>query len=506
MTHPLPPAYRRISQAFGVNPSYYAKWGLGGHEGLDFSCPEGTPVCALRGGKVSIFWAPYSYGHYVVVAGADMDIYYAHLSRMLHDGETVSEGTIIGYSGNSGNSTGPHLHIGIRPKPVDWNNGFQGFVDPTPSLQEQHMTKLAGHVQVLDDAVIAHLRQALYPAIKALTGVDPTVIRDKVLSAYEGRPRPFIWPRKWTDDIAADCVRQGAAGAKRFRDAVIGEYARWRDVLGCQVVELDNEIICWSDDDAKRHNAFEAELIRLLAQDGFGSIALNTSVGWLKIEHWQHYKETLATAQYIGPHEYGWPATNAEGQNLLYFDWHVLRYRKACEEIRRLGYRLPRLLITELGWEGALINLGHRGFRMFADQTPYLDWLKWYDAQIAGDPPVEYAAIFETGAQAVWKEMDAVGSRIDAPLADYVRNSYATGSAPDAEVTQLKAMLATHPATQKACLERGYIFLREAYDLRDTHARALAYDPARKKYIGLWLDSKTWKVIREEVLSDPVTL
>jgi hypothetical protein len=244
-----------------------------------------------------------------------------------------------------------------------------------------------------------------------------------------------------------------------------------------------------------------------LAQDGFGSIALNASVGWPKIEHWQWYKETLQGAQYIGLHEYGWPATNQEGQDLRYFPWHVLRYRKACEEIRRLGYRLPRILITELGWEGALVNIGHRGFRMFSDQTPYLDWLKWYDGQLQGDPRVEYASIFETGAKSDWQEMDAVLSRIDAGLENYVRSSAPAPSQPiDAEVTQLKAMLAIQPATQKACIERGYTYLREAYNVGDAHARALAYDPVRKKYLGLWLDSRTWKVTREEALSGPMTL
>jgi hypothetical protein len=38
----------------------------------------------------------------------------------------------------------------------------------------------------------------------------------------------------------------------------------------------------------------------------------------------------------------------------------------------------------------------------------------------------------------------------------------------------------------------------------DAHARALAYDAARGKYVGLWLDAKTWRVVREEELSGKV--
>lgn len=467
---------------------------------------------AAHDGMVQLLYSPGSYGNWLQLWGDNVMTMYAHLSETkVSSAQHVEAGQIIALSGNTGRSTGPHLHFGVCPLPRDVSNGYKGWVNPAPYLQEEEAmtTKLAGHVQIWSAATEDHLKRALYPALKLLTGVDPVEVRDKVLPAYDraGRPRPLIWPRKWTDDITPGLVAQGAAGARAWRDAVIGDYAHWRTVLGCDTVELDNEIICWSDDDAKRHNEFEAEVIRLLAQDGFSSIALNASVGWPKLEHWRHYQETLATAQYIGLHEYGWPEVNAEGHDLRYFDWHVLRYRRACETIRDLGYRLPRIILTEIGWEGALVGLGHRGFRMLPDQGQYLDWLKWYDGEIKGDPRVAYANIFQTGAKDDWREMDAVGSEIDGALADYVRNSYAPAqpSAPaDAEATQLKALLNIQPATQKACIERGYTFLREVYAVGDAHARALAYDAARGKYVGLWLDAKTWRVVREEELSGKV--
>lgn len=509
MIHPLPPDYRRVSQPFGARPDYYRRWGLNGHEGIDFSCPVGTPVRAAHDGLVQLLYSPDTYGAWLQLWGDEVMTCYAHLSAVtVSSGQRVTAGTPIALSGNTGNSTGPHLHFGVCPLPRAVSNGYKGWADPAPYLQGETMTtKLAGHVQVWSAATEDHLKRALYPALKCLTGVDPVEIRDKVLPAYDraGRPRPFIWPRKWTDGITSGLVAQGAAGAKAWRDDVIADYDHWRNVLGCDTVELDNEIICWSDDDAKRHNAFEAEVIRLLAQDGFSSIALNASVGWPKLEHWQHYQETLATAQYIGLHEYGWPEVNAEGHDLRYFDWHVLRYRRACETIRDLGYILPRIILTEIGWEGALVGIGHRGFRMLPDQNAYLHWLKWYDGEIKDDPRVSYASIFQTGAKDDWKEMDAVGSAIDGSLADYVRDSYAPSLIkPDAEVTQLKAMLAVYPATRKACLERGYTWCAEAYSVGDEHARCLAWNGTG--YVGLWLDSKTWKVVREEALSGPQTL
>jgi hypothetical protein len=514
MIHPLPPDYRRVSQPFGARPDYYKQWHLDGHEGIDLSCPVGTPVRAAHDGLVQRLYSPDTYGVWLQVWGDEVMTAYAHLSAVtVTSGQRVTAGTPIALSGNTGNSTGPHLHFGVCPLPRDVLNGYKGWENPAPYLQGGTMTKLAAGVQIWSAATEDHLKRALYPALKCLTGVDPVEIRDKVLPAYDraGRPRPFIWPRKWTDDITADLVAQGAAGAKRWRDAVIADYAHWRNILGCDTVELDNETICQSDDDAKRHNEFEAELIRLLAQDGFSSIALNASVAWPKLEHWRHYRETLERAQYLGKHEYGWPANNAEGQDLRYFDWHVLRFRRDCQVIRDLGYRLPRLIITEVGWEGALVGIGHRGFRMLGDQGQYLDWLKWYDGEIQGDPRVAYASIFETGAQEKWHEMDAVGSAIDGGLADYVRDSYVAGTPPvdtalDAERKQLDAMLAVYPATKKACLERGYHWGGEAYSIGDRYARCWAWKPSASRYVRLWLDSRTWKVVREEVLSGPQTL
>lgn len=134
---PLPPEHRRVTQHFGENPAFYRPFGLDGHEGLDVSAPVGTPVTAMHAGIVTVLSAPASYGRYATVE-ADWGLtLYAHLSRALRDGEHVQAGELIGYSGNTGGtSTGPHLHIGVKPKPVDQGNGYKGWVNPLPLLQE----------------------------------------------------------------------------------------------------------------------------------------------------------------------------------------------------------------------------------------------------------------------------------------------------------------------------------------------------------------------------------
>lgn len=87
------------------------------HNGNDYALPVGTPVATTVGGKVIASGNSGSgWGNYVVVQDANGYAHiYAHMSKTpLSVGSTVSPGQIIGASGNSGRSTGPHLHYEVR--------------------------------------------------------------------------------------------------------------------------------------------------------------------------------------------------------------------------------------------------------------------------------------------------------------------------------------------------------------------------------------------------------
>jgi len=85
------------------------------HAGLDLSVPSGTPVKASSDGKVSATGYNAVYGNFVIVShGGDYQTMYAHLSRILvKAGASVSQGSYIAMSGNSGRSTGAHLHFAV---------------------------------------------------------------------------------------------------------------------------------------------------------------------------------------------------------------------------------------------------------------------------------------------------------------------------------------------------------------------------------------------------------
>lgn len=94
-----------------------------GHVALDFGVPVGTNVKTTMAGKVTYAgWNNEGYGNLVIVENGPYKTYYAHLSEIpVKVGQTVKEGDKIGLSGNTGNSTGPHLHYEIRKNGVAIN-------------------------------------------------------------------------------------------------------------------------------------------------------------------------------------------------------------------------------------------------------------------------------------------------------------------------------------------------------------------------------------------------
>lgn len=93
------------------------------HSGIDIACPIGTRVSAARNGKVIFSGYSGGYGKLVIVKHSrNYCTYYGHLNKiMVKKGDTVSTGQKIAISGNTGRTTGPHLHFEVRKyeKPID---------------------------------------------------------------------------------------------------------------------------------------------------------------------------------------------------------------------------------------------------------------------------------------------------------------------------------------------------------------------------------------------------
>ncbi|MGH4034242.1 M23 family metallopeptidase [Actinomycetota bacterium Odt1-20B] len=115
--------------------AYYGQAGVNWmsvHSGIDFPVSYGTPVMAATDGVVSTKWNS-AYGNMAVVTAKDgTETWYCHLStHKIMSGE-VKAGDVIAFSGNSGNSTGPHLHFEVRP-------GGGSAIDPLPWLRSHDL-------------------------------------------------------------------------------------------------------------------------------------------------------------------------------------------------------------------------------------------------------------------------------------------------------------------------------------------------------------------------------
>lgn len=117
-----------ITSRFGPRES---PGGIGSryHQGLDIGCPTGTPIVACEAGTVIAASYSGSMGNYVTIAhSSSLTTTYMHNSSIcVSVGQTVSRGQVIALAGSTGNSTGPHCHLGVRV------NG--SYVDPLPYLQ-----------------------------------------------------------------------------------------------------------------------------------------------------------------------------------------------------------------------------------------------------------------------------------------------------------------------------------------------------------------------------------
>ncbi len=142
MVYPVP-SQKKITTAYGSA-------GYVGHTGVDFACSSGSKVVAAESGIVIVSkditshkncsctykgGGYHSYGRYIVImhdkknsAGDYVYTLYAHnSSRVVSEGQRVSRGQLIAYSGTTGNSSGPHCHFEVRTPTSAYND----CVNPT---------------------------------------------------------------------------------------------------------------------------------------------------------------------------------------------------------------------------------------------------------------------------------------------------------------------------------------------------------------------------------------
>ncbi|HQE93969.1 MAG TPA: peptidoglycan DD-metalloendopeptidase family protein [Anaerolineae bacterium] len=142
-----PTEYGTITQQFGANPQIYSKFGLPGHEGIDFMAPQGSEIYAVADGFVSDVRLDGSvdpigkpYGNQVRIQHDDgFESIYAHLAQaVVTRGQFVKAKQLIGLADNTGNSDGSHLHLSLKKQgatAAGQTNYPHDLINPTPYLE-----------------------------------------------------------------------------------------------------------------------------------------------------------------------------------------------------------------------------------------------------------------------------------------------------------------------------------------------------------------------------------
>ena len=173
-----------FNQRFGENATdLYKKWGLKGHNGIDFFAPDGFPVYAAHDGEVVFSGEDGSAGLGVVIRTLEPKDYgenkvffktiYWHLkvgSIKVKAGDKVTAGQLIALADNTGQSTGSHLHFGLKPTlqgEAEWtwynieqDNGYLGSIDPEPYFNKffaQDAVKVQSILQTVIDLLKSFL-------------------------------------------------------------------------------------------------------------------------------------------------------------------------------------------------------------------------------------------------------------------------------------------------------------------------------------------------------------
>lgn len=167
----MPIQYARLSSRFGSR-RHPVLGTMRMHKGVDYAAPTGTPIMAAGDARVQFRGVQGGYGNTVVLDhGRGHTTLYAHMSRFgnIRQGQRVAQGTVIGYVGTTGMSTGPHLHYEFRVNGVHRNPLQHTMPEPDP----------------LKGAALAQFRQQTGPALARIREFE-----DIIYAEVPARPDP----------------------------------------------------------------------------------------------------------------------------------------------------------------------------------------------------------------------------------------------------------------------------------------------------------------------------
>lgn len=423
-----------ITQRFGENPQIYSEIRVGGarlrgHNGLDIGISF-EPVLAPMDGIVAEAddqgRSVPGYGKYIKIVDASAHgstpgewratsryhTVLAHLSRIdVKVGQRVKAGQHVGISGNTGWSTGPHLHLGLRIKPYNRADGWGGYVNPLPHLIHAEAQKGAvigpywiPHHRDIKDLPVMHRWRPAVIKLEAAGWESPELVAD-LISKTDAIL--FLRDYAWTGEPRHQELFSDPAGfGKRHAAAAIEKIERVRKAVQERgidmpperfVVMATNEPPIWQPGWSDALVEYSLSFAEALTQHGGWYAGLgNFNVGWPGnhchgcAPDWSFFTRVIAyaraTGHIISNHEY-W----ADGGPNAWLRWWVGRGESMPDEqVRRI--------VGEAGFEKRVkdnsVDAHHAGWSAHVSEDEYIQHLQDYAHIAGGDSRLIGATVF----------------------------------------------------------------------------------------------------------------
>jgi hypothetical protein len=457
LAHPCPGA--RLSQTFGnqhvrladgtLYYNYYARMGYAGHPGNDFGIPVGSALYAPHDGVLEAYdTGARGNGLHVKIVGAEGWSLLGHLSAIVAtSGGMVRKRQLIARSGNTGDSTGPHVHWEWHPHSASLANGYKGAVDGLLALEEDLMDRgaLVGpHINTIVNEVGMLNWFAKYQPAIALV-IDQGAAASFVRRARAASPGTF-WVGRWWEEFEPtdDPVRQGRERAERILRTELSE------VVDC--CQGDNEHTGYPYRPNPGHEAclryFDKE--RALA-DTLHRAGRRYAGGAWSVQHpdiqWLNdpaYRAlVLDCYDFFLCHEYDAPTMReARSFNFPVTNWEdtligerMLRYRHV---LNALGDACPPIIVGEFGIDSLAPNPHladrHYGYRKYMSAAQFTQDVAWFDRQLRRDNAKRLRVVgglwYCMGvADDQWRTFDT-WEHASNELGAYILSQRATGTSP----------------------------------------------------------------------------
>lgn len=420
--HPPFSGNQPVLQAFGENPDLFRQFVVDGveqrgHNGIDFQLPHGSALWAVESARVlEARNDSDGYGNYIVLGHQWGQTLYAHLSHFLvEEGDFVTSGQEIGRSGDSGATSTPHLHFGLRIHPFSLRDGWFGFSDPQPYLDR--MTEPLG--PVIGPHIVGGLDLELLaqwqPRMTLVLDPNP----DEMRRLRATCPNTVIVGRVFaTDHEIAENIREDPFDAARWAHSKTME----RMNPHVDYWQFANEIL-QSKDELSLLNRFELERMALAEAAGYKCAILAFSVGNPDLPEdkrmacWEEVYPAIERAEtnghVIALHQYGMPdLLGPEGLT----DWLILRLEH--QVLMRLPYKKVKFAVTEYGIDGLIQGPSPSGWKHFTNAEDYaaqLLRLGRYTERFSGR--ILGYAVFTLGHHSPWGSYD-IGGAVSQILAE----------------------------------------------------------------------------------------